>query len=119
MRNDRNFFGFAAADLEEGNDAEHSGDTQADDTGDRNDNSPEKENKSQQNQRIADQQLQRLTQMECDIFGCILAQQSDQNTDHRKQINQFMGTKVFLQTWVKVKENWRDSDFMVRNFGYE
>ena len=30
----------------------------------------------------------------------------------------FMGTKVFLTTWVKVKENWRDSDFLVRNFGY-
>ena len=30
----------------------------------------------------------------------------------------FMGTKVYLTTWVKVKENWRDSDFLVRNFGY-
>jgi GTP-binding protein Era len=29
-----------------------------------------------------------------------------------------MGTKVYLTTWVKVKENWRDSDFLVRNFGY-
>ncbi len=29
-----------------------------------------------------------------------------------------MGTKVFLQTWVKVKENWRDSQSMMRNFGY-
>ena len=27
----------------------------------------------------------------------------------RQDIEQFMGTKVFLQTWVKVKENWRDS----------
>ena len=30
----------------------------------------------------------------------------------------FMGTRVYLTTWVKVKENWRDSDFLVRNFGY-
>ena len=30
----------------------------------------------------------------------------------------FMGTQVYLQTWVKVKENWRDSSFMLRNFGY-
>ena len=29
-----------------------------------------------------------------------------------------MGTKVFLQTWVKVKENWRDSDALLRNFGF-
>ena len=36
----------------------------------------------------------------------------------RRDIERFMGTKVFLQTWVKVKENWRDSDAMLRNFGY-
>ena len=37
----------------------------------------------------------------------------------RKDCERFMGTKVFLQTWVKVKENWRDSQTMIRNFGYE
>ncbi len=36
----------------------------------------------------------------------------------RKDIEAFMGTKVFLQTWVKVKENWRDSDALLRNFGF-
>ena len=36
----------------------------------------------------------------------------------RKDIEAFMGTKVFLQTWVKVKENWRDSDYLLRNFGF-
>ncbi len=36
----------------------------------------------------------------------------------RVDCERFMGTKVFLTTWVKVKENWRDSDFLVRNFGY-
>jgi len=36
----------------------------------------------------------------------------------RIDIERFMGAKVFLQTWVKVKENWRDSDSAVRNFGY-
>ena len=36
----------------------------------------------------------------------------------RQDMEKFMGTKVYLETWVKVKENWRDSDFMVRNFGY-
>ena len=36
----------------------------------------------------------------------------------RKDIEEFMGTKVFLQTWVKVKENWRDSDYLLRNFGF-
>ena len=37
----------------------------------------------------------------------------------REDCERFMGTKVFLQTWVKVKENWRDSDFLIRNFGYQ
>ena len=36
----------------------------------------------------------------------------------RADCEKFMGTQVFLTTWVKVKENWRDSDFLVKNFGY-
>lgn len=36
----------------------------------------------------------------------------------RRDIESFMGTKVFLQTWVKVKENWRDSQAAIRNFGF-
>lgn len=36
----------------------------------------------------------------------------------REDIEAFMGTKVFLQTWVKVKENWRDSNALLRNFGF-
>ncbi len=38
--------------------------------------------------------------------------------DARKDIEEFLGTKVFLQTWVKVKEKWRDSNSLLRNFGY-
>ena len=37
----------------------------------------------------------------------------------RRDIERFMGTKVYLQTWVKVKENWRDNIAQMRNFGYE
>ena len=36
----------------------------------------------------------------------------------RADCERFMGTKVFLQTWVKVKEKWRDSNSLLRNFGY-
>lgn len=36
----------------------------------------------------------------------------------RKDMETFLGGKVYLQTWVKVKENWRDSDVQLRNFGY-
>ena len=36
----------------------------------------------------------------------------------RTDMEKFMGTKVFLQTWVKVKENWRDNLNYVRSLGY-
>lgn len=36
----------------------------------------------------------------------------------RKDIEELTGTKVNLQTWVKVRENWRDSAASLRNFGY-
>ena len=36
----------------------------------------------------------------------------------RTDIEDFLGTKVYLQTWVKVKENWRDSLAQLRNFGF-
>ena len=36
----------------------------------------------------------------------------------RADIEEFLGTKVYLQTWVKVKENWRDSMAQLRNFGF-
>ncbi len=36
----------------------------------------------------------------------------------RQDIEDFMGAKVYLQTWVKVKENWRDSLAQLRNFGF-
>ena len=37
----------------------------------------------------------------------------------RKDMERFMGTKVYLQTWVKVKENWRDNLNLIQNFGYK
>ena len=36
----------------------------------------------------------------------------------RADMEKFMGTKVYLETWVKVKENWRDNVNYVRSFGY-
>lgn len=40
------------------------------------------------------------------------------STSARKDMEHFMGEKVYLQTWVKVKENWRDNSNFIRNFGY-
>lgn len=39
-------------------------------------------------------------------------------TQARIDIEEFLGKKVFLQTFVKVSENWRESDFYLKNFGY-
>ena len=41
------------------------------------------------------------------------------STMARHDMEKFMGTKVFLETWVKVKENWRENVNYVRSFGYD
>ena len=40
------------------------------------------------------------------------------STQARLDMEKFMGTKVFLQTWVKVKENLRDNPAAIQNFGF-
>ena len=54
--------------------------------------------------------------------GIIIGKRGDMlkkiSTMARVDCEKFMGTQVFLTTWVKYKENWRDNDFLVRNFGY-
>ncbi len=37
----------------------------------------------------------------------------------RKDIERFMGTKVFLELWVKVREDWRNLSQSLKNFGYD
>ena len=37
----------------------------------------------------------------------------------RREIENMKEEKVNLQLWVKVKKDWRDSDFMIKNFGYD
>ncbi len=39
-------------------------------------------------------------------------------TDARKDIEAMLGIQANLKIWVKVKKDWRDSDFMLNNFGY-
>ena len=40
------------------------------------------------------------------------------STQARRDMEAFMGAKVYLETWVKVKENWRDNPAAIQNFGY-
>ncbi len=37
----------------------------------------------------------------------------------RQDIEKLLGSKVNLKTWVKVKKDWRDSDFLMKSFGYD
>ena len=36
----------------------------------------------------------------------------------RQDMEAFMGARVYLETWVKVKENWRDNLNFIHNVGY-
>lgn len=37
----------------------------------------------------------------------------------RKDIEHMLGKKVYMELWVKVKNDWRNSDFLIKNFGYK
>ena len=39
--------------------------------------------------------------------------------ESRKSIEAFLQTKVYLELRVKIKENWRDDDRTLKNFGYQ
>ena len=39
-------------------------------------------------------------------------------TNARYEMERLLDTKVNLKLWVKVKKDWRDSDFLIKNFGY-
>ncbi len=39
-------------------------------------------------------------------------------TQSRVEIEEFLQKRVNLKLWVKVKKDWRDSDFLLKNFGY-
>ena len=37
----------------------------------------------------------------------------------RFELERMLECKVNLKLWVKVKKDWRDSDFLIKNFGYD
>ena len=55
--------------------------------------------------------------------GIIIGKHGDMikriSTLARKDIERFMGTQVYMETWVKVKENWRDNVHFIRSQGYD
>lgn len=53
------------------------------------------------------------------IIGKRGAMLKDIGTKARIEIQNLLGSKVNLQLWVKVKKDWRDSDFLLKNYGYK
>lgn len=76
------------------------------------------------------QESERLTKIGAVIYcekkshkGIIIGKQGKKlkgiGKSAREEIEALVGTKVFLELWVKVKENWRDNDIAITNFGYK
>ena len=53
------------------------------------------------------------------IIGKQGAMLKEIGTKARQEIERLLGSKVFLQLWVKVRKNWRDDSFSLRNFGVD
>ncbi|EJI6715448.1 KH domain-containing protein, partial [Listeria innocua] len=37
----------------------------------------------------------------------------------RKEIESLLGSKVFLEIWVKVQKNWRDKEHYLHDYGFD
>ncbi len=53
------------------------------------------------------------------IIGKNGATLKDIGTKARGDISRLLGSKVYLELWVKVKKDWRNNDFLLKNFGYD
>ena len=53
------------------------------------------------------------------IIGKKCAMLKEIGTNARHQISDLLGMKVNLNLWVKVKKDWRNSDSLMKNFGYK
>ena len=53
------------------------------------------------------------------IIGKKGAMLKEIGTNARHQISDLLGVKVNLNLWVKVKKDWRNSDSLMKNFGYK
>ena len=55
--------------------------------------------------------------------GIIIGKHGDMlkkiGTKARGDMERLLGSPIYLELWVKVKKDWRDSDFLLKNFGYD
>ncbi|MGL4736642.1 MAG: GTPase Era [Cellulosilyticaceae bacterium] len=52
------------------------------------------------------------------IIGKQGAMIKDIGTKSRRDMERLLGSKIYLTLWVKIKKNWRDSDFLLKNYGF-
>lgn len=52
------------------------------------------------------------------IIGKQGAMIKDIGSKARHDIERLLGSKIYLTLWVKIKKNWRDSDFLLKNYGF-
>jgi len=69
--------------------------------------------------RISALILVEKTSQKAIVIGKGGAKLKEIGTASRKELEQSLGKKVFLELWVKVKENWSDDQKAVQEFGYE
>ncbi len=79
---------------------------------------------------MKDRQGKDITDIEATIYcerdshkGIIIGKQGSMlkkiGSNARRDIQRFLGSHINLQLWVKVKKDWRDSDILLKNFGYD
>ena len=45
--------------------------------------------------------------------------EENRQSEARVECEEFLGARVNLQCWVKIKDDWRDNDFLLNNFGFQ
>ena len=80
--------------------------------------------------RMKDRQDGRIVDIDATIIcerdshkGIIIGKQGAMlkkiGTQARMDMEKLLDTKVNLKLWVKVKKDWRDSEFLLKNYGYQ
>ena len=74
-------------------------------------------------ERLVTNEMVRLPRRERDSHkGIIIGKQGNMlkkiGSTARYEIEKMLGCQVNLKLWVKVKKDWRDSEYLMKNFGY-
>ena len=68
--------------------------------------------------QISDKSATQIDDQITDLSNCAF-QVIPKEQKKQHVVDQMLDAKVNLKLWVKVRKDWRDSDFMIKNFGYD